>query len=209
MLLRPTVTCMNCTRRCDDRSLNNYHFEDDAVRSEAVERHILKHVNLRSNGQIVCRKSIEPGYPDLEITLSSSPQTVRARLELKCQTRAFMKVADKLPYAHLNAWETIALNLSDLERYIKIYEEENVPTHLVWRLKRHCLGDRYFHQDIVKLRDLLGKYKNKRRWRRASGQGDVDEHGRHRGVVVNYHFSVNELLPFNGYLDFLNSLSTD
>jgi hypothetical protein len=34
------------------------------------------------------------------------------------------------------------------------------------------------------------------RFRRASGYGDV-VNGVHKGVVVNYHFSLEELKPFN------------
>ena len=208
MSIYPLVTCAKCTHRCGNKSLNVYNFVSDVERSEAVEEHILRHINLRGQGQLICRKTDQPGYPDLEIALSSSSKIVRARLEVKFQTRAFMKVSAILPQADLVAWETIALNLSDLERYIKIYRDENIPTHLVWRLQRHCLGDRFLYQDITVLGDILDNYRDRRRYKRATGSGDVDEHGKHRGVLVNYHFSVNELIPFNSYLDFLDHLTT-
>lgn len=177
MSIQPSVTCKNCDFRCDDKSLNIYRFEDDVKRSEEVETHILNHINLRGKNQIICRKSKEYDNPDLEISVSSSPEIVRARLEVKLQTRAFMKIASVLPDAGLQAWETVALNLSDLERYIKKYKEEKLPIHLVWQLDRYCLGTRYLYQDIAVLSDILDEYKTDRRYRRNEAKVTLTSSG--------------------------------
>jgi hypothetical protein len=54
----------------------------------------------------------------------------------------------------------------------------------------------YFYQNVEYLRDIYLRYRDARRFRRQSGVGDV-VNGQHRGVVVNYHFSLQEMLPFN------------
>jgi len=43
------------------------------------------------------------------------------------------------------------------------------------------------------LKDIYARYETKRRFRRKSGTGDVIDDV-HKGVVVNYHFSLNELI---------------
>ena len=51
------------------------------------------------------------------------------------------------------------------------------------------------YNNISELKKIYTYYGEKRRFRRKSGEGDV-VNGIHKGVVVNYHFSINELLPF-------------
>ena len=52
----------------------------------------------------------------------------------------------------------------------------------------------YFHQNIQELEKIrLNDKNNSRKFRRASGIGDV-VNGQHKGVLVNYHFSLNELI---------------
>jgi len=111
-----------------------------------------------------------------------------------------MSVKHFLPKANLQASETIALNLSDLLRYFEIYKKENIPILIIWVLQnRPCIVPDnkryYFYQSIEILADIYNKYKNNRTFRRKSGKGDVID-GVHKGVVVNYHFSLNELKMF-------------
>ena len=54
----------------------------------------------------------------------------------------------------------------------------------------------FFYQEIDILADILKRYGDKRRFRRESGYGDV-VNGQHKGVVVNYHFSLNEFLKMH------------
>ncbi len=64
-------------------------------------------------------------------------------------------------------------------------------------------GKCFFSQNLDELQKIrLMDNNNYRRFRRASGDGDM-VNGVHKGVVVNYHFSIREL--FNGLPD-LNKL---
>ena len=56
--------------------------------------------------------------------------------------------------------------------------------------------DLLFFNRIEHLERIFRQYGDRRRFRRRSGQGDV-VNGEHKGVVVNYHFSLNELVPFD------------
>jgi hypothetical protein len=52
----------------------------------------------------------------------------------------------------------------------------------------------YFHQNIQELEKIrLNDKNNSRKFKRATGIGDV-VNGEHKGVLVNYHFSLNELI---------------
>ena len=89
------------------------------------------------------------------------------------------------------------LNLSDLLRYFEIRKTMNKPVFILW-----CLENRprivpdgktyYYYQDAEVLEKVYMQVGDKRRFRRESGKGDV-VNGQHKGVVVNYHFSLNEL----------------
>jgi len=131
------------------------------------------------------------GLPDLAI---KREHNLIARVEVKVQTRAFMKVASFLPSGNLLPYETVALNLSDLERYFRLHESENIPIFVVWHVKRPCIGDEYWGNTLAELALLYKKYGNRRRFQRASTQSDYVA-GIHKGVTVNYHFSLRELKP--------------
>lgn len=53
-----------------------------------------------------------------------------------------------------------------------------------------------FYNALSELERIYNYYGDKRRFKRKSGKGDV-VNGQHKGVVVNYHFSLNELKPFD------------
>ena len=67
----------------------------------------------------------------------------------------------------------------------------------MWVLSnRPCTVDndkaKYFYQKVNILERIYNKYQNTRTFRRKSGIGDI-VNGEHKGVVVNYHFSLSEL----------------
>ena len=116
---------------------------------------------------------------------------------IKAQRRTFMSVEKILPNSDLIPSETMALNLSDLLRYFNIAKRETVPIYILWVLSnRPCAVDndkvKYFYQKVDILERIYNKYRNIRTFRRKSGVGDV-VNGEHKGVVVNYHFSLSEL----------------
>ncbi|MBO4653251.1 MAG: hypothetical protein J5649_08060 [Lachnospiraceae bacterium] len=111
-----------------------------------------------------------------------------------------MMVSKLLPNSDLRPSETMVLNLSDLTRYFEIAANETVPVYILWVLsERPCIvpnGEiRCFYQNTTVLQGIYHRYGDYRRFRRRSGQGDVVD-GQHLGVVVNYHFSLQELMPF-------------
>jgi|GEM_PF-648512 len=203
----PLVVCGSCTHRCDGKSLNNYQFEDDTKRSEVIEEEIMYYLRSQSCGHLTCNKvalnSREWGQPDIEIRTSAEPNRVQARLEVKYQTRAFMKSAHIPCEPRLSPWETVALNTSDLDKYIAYYEQDKILTHIVWRLERTCLGIRYFYQDVARLKQIRDYYGLDRQYIRKMGVGDIDNNGRNKGVKENYHFSIHELRPFDNYTHYL------
>jgi len=186
--------CNSCPTRCDGKSKLTYIFENDVAISEKIEREIIDYINRGHTYR--ARSSSKSGYPDIEILNSS--EEISYFFEIKFQRRTFMSVSKLLPESNLLPSETIALNLSDLLRYFEIKERVNVPIFLIWGLaERPCINIKndilYFYQEIDKLKDIYARYEAKRRFRRKSGTGDVID-GVHKGVVVNYHFSLNELL---------------
>ena len=120
-------------------------------------------------------------------------------IEIKGQARTFMSIQKILPNSFLVPSETLACNLSDLERYFVVKEKEKVPLFITWCLmRRPCIvgldpkNTKFFSQEIDILKKIrLSDTNDTRRFRRASGTGDV-VNGQHKGVVVNYHFSINE-----------------
>jgi hypothetical protein len=77
--------------------------------------------------------------------------------------------------------------------------EDGVPPFIVWRVKRPCLGEGYWGQHIAPLMTIGNRYRDHRTFRRASTDSDVVD-GEHRGVTVNYHFSLKELLTLEELL---------
>lgn len=189
--------CISCPTRCDGKSKAVYDFEKDVAFSEAIENEIIAIIN-KSYPNLFAFKTKNDGYPDIEIISKSSITKPIAFIEIKVQSRTFMSVEKLLPNSNLKPSETLALNLSDLERYFKVFESEKIPTFIVWCLKnRPCINtnneDLYFYQKITKLQKIrLNDNLNFRKFKRASGTGDVVD-GIHKGVLVNYHYSINEL----------------
>lgn len=197
--LAPNIyDCSSCQTRCDGKSIGVYDFEKDVNFSEAIEEQVIKQIN-KSNPNLFAFKTKKNGYPDIEIISKTSIDKPVCYIEIKVQSRTFMSIERILPNSNLKPSETIALNLSDLERYFEIHEKEKTDLYIVWCLKnRNCINnqntDLYFHQNIIDLKKIrLKDTTNFRKFKRATGIGDV-VNGQHKGVLVNYHFSLNELI---------------
>ena len=190
--------CDTCPTRCDGISKGVYDFEKDVQFSETIEYEIIKKIN-QINQDLFAFKTKKVGYPDIEIISKSSITKPIAYIEIKVQSRTFMSVEKLLPNSNLKPSETLALNLSDLERYFNVYEIEKTPIFILWCLKnRPCISNNnenlYFYQDIIELEKIRkNDLTNSRKFKRASGIGDI-VNGIHKGVLVNYHFSINELI---------------
>lgn len=173
-----------------------YNFESDVALSEYYEKSLIERVIEKG---YFAMKTTKDKYPDVEIYDRKNGKLL-CYVEVKVQRRSFMKVKKFLPYANLEPSETLALNLSDLEHYIEQSKIVDVPIYIMWvLLERPCvLGDKKvmcFYNHIKEFERILSYYGDKRRFRRASGKGDI-VNGEHKGVVVNYHFSISELKPF-------------
>ena len=187
--------CQKCKVSCDGKSKGVYNFENDAALSEKYENLLISELNKRN--AVEAHKCSVPDYPDIEMLHNGQ---IVAYLEVKFQQRTFMKVKERLPEADLVPSETLALNQSDLTRYFDIYKKDQKPIFIVWGLKnRPCIvpqgKEKFFYQHLEELQRIYDKYKKKRMFRRASGSGDVID-GVHKGVVVNWHFSLSELTLF-------------
>lgn len=185
--------CANCSNRCDGISKGVYNFVSDVVYSENKENQIIDLINSYEGFE--AKKCELDGYPDIEVYHHASNH--HFFVEIKAQRRTFMSVKRILPDGGLEPSETLALNLSDLLRYFDIQKEINEPIFIMWCLEnRPCIvpdGETYFfYQDTRVLEQIYNVVLNKRRFRRESGRGDY-VNGQHKGVVVNYHFSLNEL----------------
>lgn len=187
--------CNQCHTRCDGVSKGLYIFDDDAKLSEQYEQMLIDHINSFTKYHAV--KCTIAGYPD--VAIYKHDNTLYTFAEVKVQQRTFMNVQKILPESNLHPSETVALNLSDLERYFEIRTQTNYPIIILWFLvNRLCLvKDKplVFFQHAEALEKIYHQHKNLRRFRRKSGNGDVVE-GVHKGVVVNYHFSLAELKPW-------------
>lgn len=200
--------CSTCPTPCDGKSKLKYDFENDVAFSEGYEERITRYYNEFT--AYFCQKTTQKGYPDLEIYPTKKKEKLITLIEVKIQSRVFMSVKRLLPKANLFPSETIALNLSDLKRYFEIYRKLQLPMYIVWGvLERPCIVEQgklnYYYQSIQNLENIYHQYKNDRRFRRKSGKGDIVD-GKHKGVVVNYHFSLKELkrgLPLVNPLDLL------
>jgi len=174
-----------------------YNFKNDVAFSEHYEQLLIERVIEKGYFATKTRKD---KYPDVEIYDRKNGKLL-CYIEVKVQRRSFMSVKKILPYADLEPSETLALNLSDLEHYIEQSKIVDVPIYIMWVLaERPCvLGNKRvlcFYNHIHEFERILLYYGDKRRFRRASGKGDV-VNGQHKGVVVNYHFSISELKPFD------------
>ena len=170
----------------------NYQFTLDVNFAEEQEEYVREKINLHKGYNAV--KCLKDGYPDIEVYYKN--QLIKY-LEVKAQRRTFMSVQRKLKNSSLCPSETVALNLSDLLRYFKIEESTNIETSIVWVLmNRPCIvpqGEKHFYYQTTKfLKKIYKNNKENRKFRRKSGKGDIVD-GVHKGVTVNYHFSLNEL----------------
>lgn len=188
--------CTVCPTRCDGKSVGQYHFERDVAFSENIENEIIAAINAHYP-HLIATKTTREGYPDIELCRQTAPQQPVAFVEIKVQTRTFMTIKRYLPQSQLHPSETLALNLSDLERYFTIKNTTQKPLYIVWCLmNRPCVlagkTRQFYYQEITKLQHIYQKAGKTRRFRRETGIGDV-VNGIHKGVTVNYHFSLNEL----------------
>lgn len=188
--------CEVCHTRCDGISKGIYNFENDSSFSEKYEQLIIDRIN--HSKKFNAAKTTDPGYPDI-VVLGLNGK-VQNYVEVKVQQRTFMKVQTTLPKSSLLPSETVALNLSDLLRYFTLYHETKIPISIVWVvLNRPCILGRskhqFFYQKVEILEQLYEQYNELRRFKRKSGEGDFVD-GLHKGVTVNYHFSLAELVPW-------------
>jgi hypothetical protein len=188
--------CSFCPTRCDSVSKGSYIFLSDATFSEKYENLIIEKINLSK--KFKASKCELNGYPDIQIF--DLEGDLHSYLEVKVQQRTFMTIEKILPSSDLKPSETLALNLSDLLRYFEIKEKDKIKTSIVWVLmNRLCIlkNDEihFYFQDINILQYIYIQESYKRRFRRKSGEGDIVE-GIHKGVTVNYHFSINELIKW-------------
>lgn len=188
--------CSSCPKKCDGVSKKKYLFDNDTAFSEYYEQQLIKGIIKQG---YFATKTTKAQYPDIEV-YDQQDGKLLCYIEVKAQQRTFMRVQNLLPYSDLLPSETLALNLSDLEHYISQSKIVDVPIYVVWFLaSRPCIVDDKkvvcFYNHISKLEQILTRYGNKRRFKRASGDGDI-VNGQHKGVTVNYHFSIAELMPF-------------
>lgn len=188
--------CSSCQTRCDGVSLGVYNFQDDVAFSEHYEQQLIN--SIIEEGYFA-KKTTKDKYPDVEVYDKEGGKLL-CYIEVKVQRRSFMSIQKVLPDADLWPSETLALNLSDLMHYIEQGRNVDVPIYIMWfLLERPCvLGDKEvmcFYNHIDEFEKVFSQYGDKRRYRRESGKGDVVD-GKHKGVVVNYHFSISELKPF-------------
>ena len=189
--------CTSCRTRCDGTSKMVYNFKSDVAFSAHYEQLLINKIIEKGYFAVKTRKD---KYPDVEVYDKQGGELL-CYIEVKVQRRSFMAVQRMLPDAGLLPSETLALNLSDLEHYIQQSKVEDAPIYIMWFLiERPCvLGEEEymcFYNRIEEFEKLLSHYGGKRRFRRADGRGDV-VNGQHKGVVVNYHFSISELKPFD------------
>lgn len=196
--------CSLCLTKCDGKSLMKYDFLNDVQYSEKYEKQLIDKINALG---LFAKKTERSQYPDVEV-YDKKDGNILCFIEVKVQRRTFMTVEKHLPNGSLIPSETVALNQSDLEHYIEQSKVESAPIFIMWVLSnRPCITGnttKFYYNHIDILKDIFEYYKDKRRFRRKSGVGDI-VNGQHKGVVVNYHFSLNELLPFS-INDFLRAI---
>ena len=187
--------CKVCPTPCDGVSKLKYTFEKDATFSEVYENKLIDYINSSTNFK--AKKTTLKGYPDIEVEDNLGSIFY---IELKVQQRTFMSVEKYIPQSGLKQSETIALNLSDLKRYFELERDHGIVIFIFWVvLNRPCIvplhKEHYYYRLASELKPIWEKEQDNRRFRRKSGEGDIVE-GEHKGVTVNYHFSLNELKPW-------------
>ncbi|RZL44180.1 MAG: hypothetical protein EOP00_20910 [Pedobacter sp.] len=191
--------CKVCPTPCDGVSKLNYVFENDAMFSEKFEQKLIDHIN--SATPFKANKTTLKGYPDIEVTAKNGAKFF---IEVKVQQRTFMSVEKIIPQSGLKPSETMALNLSDLVRYFDLETSDHLQIFIFWVvLNRPCIvkatQEQYYYLLVDELKSIYLEQKENRRFRRKSGAGDV-VNGEHKGVTVNYHFSLKELKLWDGKL---------
>ncbi len=193
LTFREVFDCNRCATPCDGTSKRSFDFQADTAISEIAELELSSRLNqidlIRAQKVPVQRAHL----PDIEVLRNDR---VIARVEVKAQGRAFMAVNRLLPKGNLLPYETVALNRSDLVRYIENFDQEQIPTYIVWRVKRPCIPDGWYGHNLEFLRKSFEKYGESRTFRRRSTKSDYVG-GTHKGVTVNYHFSLKELLEIS------------
>lgn len=184
--------CETCCTKCEGTSKNAYIFDEDAEFSSLYEQKLINYINQYTNFK--AEKTTDKSYPDVRVL---SQNKVVFYIEVKVQRRTFMAVQKYLPQSNLKPSETIALNESDLLRYFEIGEKIKEPIFLFWvLLSRPCIlkerEEKYYYRLVSELKPIWEKERDKRKFKRKSGEGD-EVNGKHLGVTVNYHFSLNEL----------------
>jgi len=201
--IRPNIfECKTCPTRCDGVSKGEYIFQNDAAFSDFYEQKVIDFYN--SKPDFSAYKTTEKGYPDIIV----KNKKTTFYIEIKVQRRTFMSVQKYLTEANLFPSETIALNQSDLVRYFDLRKKNDANIYVMWiLLNRPCIlnekSEKFYIQDIRNLQNIFQKVTDTRRFRRKSGEGDIVD-GQHKGVVVNYHFSLNELKEIE-IIDSLNN----
>lgn len=185
--------CSACHTPCDGISKGSYIFDNDISFSESFEEMLIEKIN--STQKYSAAKTKDAGFPDIQIKKDDG--SIYYYLEVKVQQRTFMHVKKYLPHSTLEPSETVALNLSDLTRYFNIQKNTGTPTVIVWfLLNRLCIVDKdsfkVYFQSCEELEKIYNSEKDNRIFKRRSGEGDVVD-GVHKGVTVNYHFSLREL----------------
>jgi len=195
-------SCNTCKTRCDGISKTAYIFSEDVEKSERDEELIAGFIRERIPVSVKKTPAQAHGLADLEIYKDSE---LLCRVEVKHQERTFMAVSRLLPHGKLLPYETIAINLSDLERYISQHKVDQVPIFVIWHVSRPCLGSVYFGNEISVLESVLNLYRDKRTFRRASTKSDY-VNGEHKGVVVNFHFSLKEMIDLEDIIQRIANL---
>lgn len=198
--IAPNVfNCKVCPTPCDGVSKMNYQFADDAAFSEHYEQLLIEHINEFT--PFKAEKTEEKGYPDIKVQNKAGAHFY---IEVKVQRRTFMSVEKALPQSDLKPSETVALNLSDLNRYFELQQEKKIHVFIFWvLLNRPCIlaekESQFYYRLASELKPIWQRENDKRKFRRKSGEGDEVD-GKHLGVTVNYHFSLNELKVWNNEL---------
>ena len=191
--------CKVCPTPCDGISKMNYQFAYDAAFSEHYEQLLIQHINQST--PLKAEKTEEKGYPDIKVQNKAGAHFY---IEVKVQRRTFMSVEKALPQSGLKPSETVALNLSDLNRYFELQQEKQIHIFIFWvLLNRPCIlaekESQFYYRLASELKPIWQRENDKRKFRRKSGEGDEVD-GKHLGVTVNYHFSLNELKVWNNEL---------
>lgn len=131
--------CDLCHTRCDGKTVPQFDFERDVHFSESIENEVINYIN-NSYTNLIASKTTREGYPDIEIKNRHNQTVCILYIEIKGQARTFMSVRRILPNSNLYPSETVACNLSDIERYFFISETESVPMYVTWCvMRRPCI----------------------------------------------------------------------